>query len=754
MDKYIKERIVLLFQQFSLLYQQGQYRQALEVANRLCDLAYDHFGPNHPDYANALSNVALLHHTMDNYEVAGKLYNQVLEICQKSQKERSRELATCLNNLARLHDDMGDYRIAKSLFLQALEIRSEIFGEEHPEVAEILENLGGLYWHIGDYRVAEQHFCQALEIHRKIFGEKHPNFAQSLNNLGLLEQDLGRYEAAEKDFFQAVEIRRKILGVEHPDLSVSLNNLATLYMDMGKYQIAEPMFRQSLRIRCSVFGENSLPVAIVLNNMARLYHNMGNYGDAESLFLQSLEIRQRVLGKEHPSTATALDNIALLYQDMGRTEDAESLFRQAMDIRRKTLSEGHPEFAASLNNLAAFYCRISRYEAAEQLFQQAIESQIRIFGESLPGSLSNLAMLYRDMGKYPVAEQLFKQAMEAFCKIHSEKHPGFAAILNNLAVLYVATSREVEALELMQQSAAIDDDIMGQVFSIGSERQRMAYIRRIWNNFDAFLSLVYQYLAKEPLAVRSAMDLVLRRKMISTEAFAVQRETVLGGKYLHLEPMLRELAVLRTQIIQKKLEGPGVEGLQAYLQQLAEWNAEKELFEIELAREIPEMNIEQTLRSANQQVVASMLPNDAVLVEFVRFNILDFHAVSNREEIRWKPARYIAFIMSAKEPDSVQMIDLGEAERIDRMIAEFRESITDEPEQRTARGLGELPTTSSIDAIKYKGSELRRVLFDPLMNVIGNRYRLIIVPDGDLSRLPFEVLSTDDGRYLIDHYHI
>jgi len=32
--------------------------------------------------------------------------------------------------------------------------------------------------------------------------------------------------------------------------------------------------------------------------------------------------------------------------------------------------------------------------------------------------------------------------------------------------------------------------------------------------------------------------------------------------------------------------------------------------------------------------------------------------------------------------------------------------------------------------------------------------RLFLAPDGDLARLPFEVLPTDDGRYLIDNYQI
>ena len=38
----------------------------------------------------------------------------------------------------------------------------------------------------------------------------------------------------------------------------------------------------------------------------------------------------------------------------------------------------------------------------------------------------------------------------------------------------------------------------------------------------------------------------------------------------------------------------------------------------------------------------------------------------------WNPCRYIAFILRAGEPDQARLVDLGEAEPIDQMIAGFR----------------------------------------------------------------------------------
>ena len=171
------------------------------------------------------------------------------------------------------------------------------------------------------------------------------------------------------------------------------------------------------------------------------------------------------------------------------------------------------------------------------------------------------------MGKDAAAERLYRQALDILRKVLGEEHPDLATILNNLALVSVATQRENEALAHMQQAAAIDDRMIGQVFSISSERQRMGYIGSIQGNVNAFLSLVFSHLSASTEAVRAALDLVLRRKALGAEALAAQRDAVLGGKYPLLERSLQELTMLRTQIAQKSLAGSGAVGLEVHRKQ-------------------------------------------------------------------------------------------------------------------------------------------------------------------------------------------
>jgi CHAT domain-containing protein len=218
---------------------------------------------------------------------------------------------------------------------------------------------------------------------------------------------------------------------------------------------------------------------------------------------------------------------------------------------------------------------------------------------------------------------------------------------------------------------------------------------------------------------------------------------------------LEELSSLRMQIVQKTLAGPGEEELTVHQQWLDQQNTLKERLEAELARQIPEMNLTEKLRAADRWAIALHLPTEAALVEFVRFDVFDFKAVPARGEARWKRARYLAFVLPAGEPDNVQMVDLGEAKAIDEMIATFRALITVPPEERDDRGLGALPDESVKPSESSDGMTLRETLFPPkLLAALGTRKRLLLSPDGDLTRLPFEVLPTGDGGRLIDEYQI
>jgi len=188
------------------------------------------------------------------YVEAETFYRRAISIGEKTLGPEHPNLATALNNLASVYDDQGKYEEAELLLQRAITIGEKTLGPEHPGLAIRLNNLAELYRKQRKYEEAELLLQRAIAIGEKPLGLEHPNLAIALNNLSNLYQDQGKYEEAEPLLQRAFTITEKTLGSEHPSLAIRLNNLANLYQNQGKYTEAELMFQRAIAIFEKVFG--------------------------------------------------------------------------------------------------------------------------------------------------------------------------------------------------------------------------------------------------------------------------------------------------------------------------------------------------------------------------------------------------------------------------------------------------------------------------------------------------------------------
>ena len=272
---------------------------------------------------------------------------------------------------------------------------------------------------------------------------------------------------------------------------------------------------------------------------------------------------------------------------------------------------------------------------------------------------------------------------------------------------------------------------------------------------ESYISIVTRQLNHHSDAIRGAFSLVLKRKAITAEVLLALRDSVISGNYPHLRAKLHQLNTLRMQIARKTLVGPGKEGSKVYHRTLLKWNSEKEHVEAELSRQIPEMKLQQNIANANRTLIANNLPSESMLLEFFRYHEVDFKAIPAKGERIIKSTRYCAFIMPSGQPDNVKLIDLGEADEIDRLIAAYKSKVTGKGEQARNRIVREtISDQAETDMGTSEGLALYSYLIAPLKAAIGNCRHLIIAPDSQISLFPFEVIPTPEGGYLADQYRI
>jgi tetratricopeptide (TPR) repeat protein len=329
-------------------------------------------GPEHPNVAESLNNLACLLREQGRYAEAEPLYRRALAINEKTVGPGHPDVATILNNLAMLLQLQGKYAEAEPLYRRALVVLEKSLGSEHPNVAQSLNNLAGLLLQAqGKYAEAEPLYRRALAVLEKTLGSEHPDVAQNLNNLAVLLDKQGRHAEAEPLHRQALAIREKALDPEHPDIAMSLNNLAMLLQSQGKYAEAEPLYRRALAICENVLCAEHPDVALSLINLAALLHDQGRYVEAEPLYRRALAIDEKALGPEHPDFAIDLNNLAKHLSAQGRYAESEPLYRRALVIMEKALGPGHPNVAKVLGNLGAL-CRATGRDAEAKELEQRV----------------------------------------------------------------------------------------------------------------------------------------------------------------------------------------------------------------------------------------------------------------------------------------------------------------------------------------------------------------------------------------------
>ena len=204
------------------------YRRALAIAERS-------LGPDHPNVAASLNNLAQLLQTTNRLTEVEPLMRRALEIEERSLGPDHPNVAIYLNNLAGLLNDTNRLADAEPLMRRALAIDEHRFGSHHPAVATNLSNLAGLLQDTNRLADAESMYRRALAIDEGSYGPEHCSVAIRLNNLAHLLQRTGRLGEAEPLMRRHVHILRKFgeqNGHEHPRMLDAIRNYAGLLQEM------------------------------------------------------------------------------------------------------------------------------------------------------------------------------------------------------------------------------------------------------------------------------------------------------------------------------------------------------------------------------------------------------------------------------------------------------------------------------------------------------------------------------------------
>lgn len=618
----------------------------------------------------------------------------------------------------------------------------ELEGKTYVEI----DALVAKYHHGGAYRKAAVCTDFARERARMDYGEHDSIYIEYTANLGFFYQKSGEYAKSEALYLESQKLILKISGKKNKEYSSALNNLASLYKIIGQYEMAESLYEEVKMIDKDLFGTESREYAVVLNNIALLYIDQQRYTMAEPLLIRSKNIRGEYYGKEHFIYGRALNNLAGLYTMMKRYDKAIDYCKKARDIKVKNFGKEHLSYSQSMHNLASIYFLQENYEKAETLYLEALVIEAKFLGEKHPEyvkSLNQLAKLYFSAGKKDLAWSFLEKAVRAITQvdlslniteawkdslvqIEDDLHLDLDNIMNVLDLAYGLLKKEEGTIHHQKQLIVVD------LALILLEKKRHGFFNykdklRLLSKSNEWTLRSLDLLDK-PTSGAKIFELAEQNKSVllmeASQAQAAYQMGDLPDSLVQLEQQIIKKQDKIYSKLQDKRSPKEKDSLRILLNDL---NTERKSFKTRIEKEYPKytkLKYQQNYAKASE--IQALLDEDEAMIEYVIGDSILYILYLDQKNLR-----VIEQPLDKKELRK-------EIKTLHRTLSSY--NLLTKKEEESYRSY----TNSAYWFYQN--------LMAPVLEQSKTIKKLIVITDGELGHLPFEVFLTDLAPQQITDY--
>jgi CHAT domain-containing protein/tetratricopeptide (TPR) repeat protein len=610
-----------------------------------------------------------------------------------------------LINLGRLDESVA--------FLQrALAIRERL-APGTLDVAASLHNLARAEQERGHLDAAADLYRRALTVTEAV-APRSAQWASTVSNLGNVVRTQGDLDESDRLLQAALEVRMA-LAPDSLDVAGSLNNLSHSAILRGDFVKAEDYLRRSLEMK-ERLAPGSATVANTIENLGLLSHSRRDLPLAEHYFRRGLALREKL----SPNTmyhAQVLHNLGLILEERGDLVRAERYQRASLAMRRRERA-GDVYIAESLNNLGVISEKRQQFGLAERQYQQALAAQRRVSDGTLSVAaiLRNLGDVARKRARWATAEGYYKEALE----IRAHRAPGTAVHAESLYDAALVARHRGDMGQASEHLTAALDAVERQIERFGAPQDTSASFRAEYSHY-----------------YREFIDLQIQQKHSAAAFHALERSRsqlmleLLRMRVLHFRELPAEVELRRRR------NAVEYDRVQSEIQGLAPSTADTDL--APLQSRLRELSAERAyivdrIRAAAPHVATLQFP-ESLGLEAARA-ALDPGTVMLSYSVG--EAKTFLFVVSAagSEPAlTVLPIPAGEA-ALRRRVTALRSAI----QTRTPAGR---------QSLAVEARALFQLLIGPASAAIERAQRIVVIPDGPLHILPFPVLLSPEGRYLI-----
>ncbi|WP_109301765.1 CHAT domain-containing protein [Aquimarina sp. AU474] len=722
------------------LWRDAKYKKSLINANKALAICKKHLNKDHIEEANVHCNLGQFY-LRNNVDYGSSLFHHEKALgIKKKQKNKDKErIILTYNNIATIYSIKGKFDIANKKIRTALKIGLDAYGLYHNSNSTTYAFLALLYSRMGLYNEAINFHKKSIHIRKKIHGEHNNSMAIFYGNMASNYRKLNSYEEAIFFAKKSISIRKKLNQGEHPDITLNYNTLGISYKLQGEYDKALQYYYKGLRIGSNSNNQKNDWKATFYSNIGVIFKHQKEYDKALIHYNKALDFSINIHGENHPRTARVYNNIAYIYIQQHKFENALNYIYKSLNIREKFFKNGHPDLAENYNYLGDTHFIKKEYTQAIKNYEKAKNTLKTFLPAKHPEviqSVNYIANAYFKQQEYQKALAYYNQAITNNTK---EKSDTFFDPNIALTSLEGAAKTHTQ----LYQNDKDANHLNNAISTYQKADMLIGTIRQTLTNYQDKVTFAQK--AKEVYHGAITAQLLQKDQKSLAQAFAYAEKskantlkellrdanaknyTGLPTDLLTLEKELRANRAFYQSAITKQQSKSTLDTakIRAYESRLFDVNRQQDSLITVLEKEYPkyyQLKHENNITSAID--IQTKLKDRTTLLEFFTTDSITYAFMVSKNKV------------SAHELATSNLTDHVEA---------LRNSIV----------------SKNTKAYKTIAHQLYQQLLSPLQHQLtGNE--LIIVPDGPLWHLNFELLLTQndpsnnpvDFSYLLRDYVI
>lgn len=270
-----------------------------------------------------------------------------------------------LQNIGVFYSKLGDFDQQMTYYQKTFRQVLDFHGRYSERGADAFFNLGVAYGRRGQWNRAIAYFDTSLSISQQV--DYPEGIASTYLNLSYAYQ-------VKEDYMRAIDYQRRSLKMTSriEERARGLNNLGVLYSDLGRPEEALGYLHQALELRVKHFGSRHDDVFSTWFNIARVHFDAGNHETASDYIDRTIDGLQTASRRNSGFLKIAYHYKAVMLSELGRLPEAEAYARQALKLEGGQLDVD----GSSLLVLSRVLLAQGRYDEGLRYIQEALIHEV------------------------------------------------------------------------------------------------------------------------------------------------------------------------------------------------------------------------------------------------------------------------------------------------------------------------------------------------------------------------------------------